>query len=175
VHDAIRSFDKNHLLLGPRYHGKCINHETIWQATSPYVDILSFNYFSNWCINKNTTLAKLAIQFKKPFVISEFYTKSVDSELPNQAGAGWLVHTQTDRGYFYSNFVLQLIDSKYGLGCAWLRYMDNPTGEKALQNDPSNRGVNKGLINTHWVPYTDALAQMEICNKNMYQYLTKFL
>jgi len=45
THDAIRLFDKNHLILGDRYEAnELIAHEVI-QAALPYVDVLSFQDF----------------------------------------------------------------------------------------------------------------------------------
>ena len=46
THDAIRRYDKNHLILGDRYEaGRPIADEVI-QAAKPYVDVLSFQHFS---------------------------------------------------------------------------------------------------------------------------------
>jgi hypothetical protein len=46
THDAIRRYDKNHLILGDRYEaGRPIADEVI-EAAMPYVDVLSFQHFS---------------------------------------------------------------------------------------------------------------------------------
>lgn len=46
THDAIRRYDKNHLILGDRYEaGRPIADEVI-EAALPYVDVLSFQHFA---------------------------------------------------------------------------------------------------------------------------------
>ncbi|MCZ6635961.1 MAG: agarase [bacterium] len=46
THDAIRRYDPNHLILGDRYEAKAPLPEEILEAAVPYVDVLSFQYFS---------------------------------------------------------------------------------------------------------------------------------
>jgi hypothetical protein len=46
THDAIRRYDKNHLILGDRYEGKALLPDEVLRAAAPYVDVLSFQYFS---------------------------------------------------------------------------------------------------------------------------------
>jgi len=45
----------------------------------------------------------------RPFLISEFFAKAMDSGLPNTCGAGWIVKMQEARGAFYQNFALPLL------------------------------------------------------------------
>jgi hypothetical protein len=46
AHDAIRRYDRNHLILGDRYEGKAPLPDVVLQAAKPYVDVLSFQHFS---------------------------------------------------------------------------------------------------------------------------------
>ena len=46
THEAIRRYDKNHLILGDRYEASKLLSEEVIQAASPYVDVLSFQHFS---------------------------------------------------------------------------------------------------------------------------------
>jgi len=46
TYDAVRRYDPNHLILGDRYEGKALLPDEILQAAMPYVDVLSFQYFS---------------------------------------------------------------------------------------------------------------------------------
>ena len=103
--------------------------------------------------------------------MTEFYTKGEDSELPNNTGAGWNVRTQAERGYFYQNFALKLIESKVCVGWHWFTYQDNdPENENT---DPSNRDSNKGMVTWDFQYYTPLLDNMEALNGNVYQ-LTRF-
>ncbi len=45
IHDAIRRYDKNHLLLGDRYEANAPLPEEVVNAAMPYVDVLSFQCF----------------------------------------------------------------------------------------------------------------------------------
>lgn len=78
THDAIRRYDKHHLILGDRYEaGKPIADEVI-DAALPYVDVLSFQHFAvpdkisanlnHWHerTGKPVLLADWAIQIKAP-------------------------------------------------------------------------------------------------------------
>ena len=46
IHDAIKRYDPNHLLLGDRYEGKQLLPDEVLLAAAPYVDVMSFQYFS---------------------------------------------------------------------------------------------------------------------------------
>ena len=107
----------------------------------------------------------------KPFFVTEFYTKGEDSELPNNTGAGWNVRTQAERGYFYQNFALKLIESKVCVGWHWFTYQDNDPENQ--NTDPSNRDSNKGMVTWDFQYYTPLLDNMEALNGNVYQ-LTRF-
>jgi hypothetical protein len=45
THDAIRRYDKNHLILGDRYEARARLPEEVVKAAMPYVDVLSFQCF----------------------------------------------------------------------------------------------------------------------------------
>ncbi len=45
THDAIRRYDKNHLILGDRYEANAPIAEEVINAALPYVDLLSFQHF----------------------------------------------------------------------------------------------------------------------------------
>jgi len=46
THDAIRRYDKNHLILGDRYELRAPLAEEVLKAALPYVDVISFQYFA---------------------------------------------------------------------------------------------------------------------------------
>lgn len=108
----------------------------------------------------------------RPFFITEWYIKGADSGLPNKTGAGWLVPTQKDRGLFYQNFCLELLQSPNCVGWQWFKYQDNDP--ENLNTDPSNRDSNKGIVNPVYEPYNDLLAQMKILNQQVYHLIRYF-
>jgi hypothetical protein len=99
-------------------------------------------------------------------MITEWYAKGEDSGMGNTTGAGWLVKTQAERGYFYQTFTRGLLADPGCVGWHWFKYMDNdPTNTKA---DPSNLDSNKGIVSMVYEPYTDLLDAMKVMNVYVY-------
>ena len=171
VSKAIRKYDTNHLYLGSRLHGSPKNTESIVRAAGKYCDIVSINYYGSWTPDKNL-MKNWGSWAGKPFMITEFYTKAMDSGLANTTGAGFTVHSQQDRGFAYQNFCLGLLQSTNCVGWHWFRYQDNdPTAKGA---DPSNLDSNKGLLNTEYQWYKPMIRYMKQLNDNVYSLINYF-
>lgn len=171
VSEAIRRYDPNHMYLGSRLHGRPKHNRYIVEAAGRYSDILSVNYYGHW--------EPVSAHFDfwerwggKPVMITEFYIKSDDSGLPNITGAGWRVRTDNDRGLFYENFCLRLLQMKNCVGWNWFRYQDNdPTG---TGQDESNNDSNKGIVNNDYKYYPWLTEHMKRINKNRYRLIYYF-
>ncbi len=173
VSAAIKQADPNHLFLGSRLHSSAKNNSHLIKAADSFVDIHSLNYYGYWEPQSNH-LSDWAQWAKKPFFITEFYTKAEDSGLPNVSGAGWLVRTQKDRGLHYQNFCLQLLQSPSCVGWHWFRYQDNDPSDPTA--DPSNNDSNKGIVNTTYDAYpvlTDWMRQLNIRKYSLRNFLAK--
>jgi hypothetical protein len=109
---------------------------------------------------------------EKPFIVTEWYAKAEDSGMANTTGAGWLVHTQRDRGYFYQNFALGLIENPGCVGWHWFRYRDNDADDPNAE--PSNRDANKGIVNSRFVSYTPLIDAMREINTRNYSLIEFF-
>lgn len=46
THDAIRRYDKNHLIFGDRYEARKLLAKEVIMAAAPYIDVLSFQHFA---------------------------------------------------------------------------------------------------------------------------------
>ncbi|MFC7000021.1 agarase [Rufibacter roseus] len=172
VSKAIRKYDPNHMYLGCRYYGPQRDYPEMMEAAGKYVDIVSINYYNVWTpeAKKMEEWGKLA---NKPFMITEWYVKGEDSGLPNKTGAGWMVKTQEDRGLFYQNFTLSLLESKNCVGWHWFQYQDNdPTKEGA---EPSNIDANKGIVDNYYNVYAPLAEKMKEINRNKYQLADYFI
>ena len=171
VSKAIKKYDPNHLYLGSRLHGNAKKTESIISAAGRYCDILSINYYGSWSPNPALidTWDRAA---KKPFIVTEFYTKAMDSGLANTTGAGFTVHTQQDKGYAYQHFCLNLLNSKSCVGWHYFKYQDNDPTAKNV--DPSNTDSNKGLVNNNFQYYTNFVKFVKELNDNKYN-LIKYL
>jgi hypothetical protein len=171
VSKAIKKYDPNHLYLGSRLHSYEKKVPEVFAAAGKYVDVIAINYYREW-----TPLQEDVVNWEKwsgrPFIITEWYTKGEDSGMPNFSGAGWIVRTQKDRGLFYQNFTLALLESKNCVGFHWFKYQDNdPTN---LKTDPSNRDANKGIVTLGYSLYTDMTDKMKELNKNVYSLIDFF-
>jgi len=106
VSAALKKYDPNHLFLGNRFNQwnyELINSE-MFKVAGKYVDIVSINHYQKWEPDQ-AAMRNWASWSGKPFMVTEFYTKGLDSGMGNTTGAGWVVKTQSDRGLFYQNFV----------------------------------------------------------------------
>lgn len=171
VSAAIRKYDPNHLYLGSRLHGRPKNTEGIIRAIGRYADIISINYYGQW-EPSSRYFDQWARWADKPVLITEFYTKGMDSGMDNISGAGWIVKTQEERGLHYENFCINLLQKKNCVGWHWFRYMDNdPTDTTA---DPSNNDSNKGLVDNNYNQYQALARHMRILNINRYNLIQYF-
>ena len=168
---AIRKHAPNQLILGPRLHSTDLDVKPLMQAVGKYVDIISFNYYGVWTpLEKHT---KGWTEWTgKPFMITEWYTKGADSGLANTTGAGWVVKTQKDRGLFYQNYTLALLECGNCVGWHWFKYLDNDPTAKGV--DPSNIDGNKGIVDNDYVPYADLVSQMKTINENVFDLIDFF-
>ncbi|MGN6555089.1 MAG: hypothetical protein ACTHLW_15385 [Verrucomicrobiota bacterium] len=171
VSSAIKKYDPNHLFLGSRFYGSDLRRPEIFRAAGPYLDVVSVNYYNAWSPDP-ARLAMWEREARKPVLVTEWYVKAEDSGMPNQGGAGWLVKTQGDRGRFYENFTLGLLESKLCVGWHWFKYIDNDPND--TKSDPSNRDSNKGILDNHYEPYEALLASMKRINERVYSLVDYF-
>jgi hypothetical protein len=172
VSAAMRRNDPNHLYLGSRFYGKDRPVAEVFRAIAPYADVVSVNWYNGWTPGEDDQVSMWSRESGRPFLITEFYAKAEDSGLGNKSGAGFLVHTQKDRGLFYQNFTLGLLRSKNCVGWHWFRYADNdPSSGK---EDPSNIDANKGIVSSTYVPYTVLLSMMKSVNERVFSLIDYF-
>jgi hypothetical protein len=165
VSRAIREADPNHLFLGSRFHGSVLRSAGVFRGCGPHVDVVSCNYYGAWTPDPER-LANWVAWSGRPFMVTEWYAKGMDSGMANITGAGWTVRTQKDRGRFYQNYTLGLLKEPGCVGWHWFKYIDNdPTNTQA---DPSNLDSNKGIVSSLYEPYPDLLEMMRTENRNVY-------
>jgi hypothetical protein len=166
VSSAIRKHDPGHLYLGSRLHSTAKDNPYLFKSAHPYVDIVSINYYGYWAPLVRH-MNDWAAWSDRPFFITEFYTKAMDSGLPNISGAGWLVRTQRERGIHYQNFCIELMRSPHNVGWHWFRYQDNDPADPTA--DPSNNDSNKGLVDKRYKLHTGMTDVMKELNDRKYR------
>jgi hypothetical protein len=165
VSTAIKKYDPNHLFLGSRFNDGELNYPEVFKAAGAYVDVMAVNYYRTWTPSQEK-LAMWSRESGRPILITEWYVKGEDSGLSNNSGAGWIVKSQRDRGLFYQNFTLALLESKVCVGWHWFKYSDNDPSEP--NTDPSNRDSNKGIVTFRYEPYSALLEAMKPLNDRVY-------
>ena len=170
VNQAIKLHDSHHLYLGSRIYSSDRDCPEIFRAIGPHVDVISVNHYNQWTPDIER-IRMWERESGRPVMITEFYVKGEDSGMPNTSGAGWVVRTQGDRGRFYQNFVLTLLESKACVGWHWFKYADN---DPDAGGDPSNIDANKGVVSNRYAPYLELLEAMQQINERTHHLVRYF-
>jgi hypothetical protein len=153
---AIKKHAPNHLYLGSRLHGydngllRSTTSQPVFAACGKYADVVSINMYGTIRLPV-AELNRFSDWAGKPITITEFYAKGMDTPFENNDGAGSIVSTQQERGVFYQNFVLSLLQSNGCVGWSWHRYIDPEES-------------NKGLVNHDHEPYREFQAGVKELN-----------
>ncbi|MEO5714710.1 MAG: hypothetical protein ABIT37_14580 [Luteolibacter sp.] len=162
---AIRKYDPNHLCLGPRFTGQSLKSKSLFEAAGRHLDVIAVNYYNAWSPDPEQT-ANWVKWSGKPFIVTEWYAKGMDSGFKNTTGAGFVVKTQADRGRFYQNYTIGLLETRGCVGWHWFKYRDNDPNAKGA--DPSNLDSNKGIVNLNLEPYPPLMQAMSELNHQVY-------
>lgn len=163
VTKLLKKHDPNHLFLGCRFNSwnRELSSPELMKVAGKYMDVVSVNHYNYWEPDFRQ-MDRIGRWSGRPMMVTEFYTKGEDSGMKNESGAGWVVHTQKDRGLFYQNFCLELLKSRACVGWQWFRYRDNDPGN--TKADASNRDSNKGIVDLQFQPYKELLDEMSQLN-----------
>ena len=173
VGGAIDKYDPNHMYMGTKYLNEAKESEWILKVSGEYLDVITINWYGAWEPQENYVY-DFARYADAPFLVSEFYAKSSDTEdkLASTSGGGFYVRTQEDRGLFYQNYTLRLLESKNCVGWDWFQYADNdPAGNPT---DASSIDANKGIVSNFHKEYTELTDRMKEINNNAYMLIDYF-
>ena len=98
----------------------------------------------------------------RPFLVTECYAQSVESAATEAAGAGFRVKTDRDRGLFYQNLTIGLLNHGGCVGWHWFKYSGD--GE----------GFHKGFVDSQYVPHAAMLEVMRGLNRQVYPLAAHF-
>ena len=154
VYEAIRKYDPNHLIMGSRLHGRPRTNLYLVSASHKYTDVTSVNFYDKY--QPDDQITKSNWTQDHPCIVGEFYIKDITRQNSEQSGAGWYVHDQTSRGWWYQHVVLQFIKSKCFIGWQYFRYGDDPDGS------------NKGITDANNTEYKEMTKWMKEINDQVY-------
>jgi hypothetical protein len=153
VAKAIRKHDPNHLYLGSRIHGRCLNEGT-FRGASP-VDVVSVNYYHRWSA-EHDRITNWVNWSGRPLLVSEWYAQSIASADTDATGAGFRVRSDRDRGLFYQNLTLGLLEHPGCVGWHWFKYGGD------------GKDFSKGIVDRQYNPHVDVLKLMGELNQQIY-------
>ncbi len=182
---ALQKYDPRRLYLGNRYLIEADKWEWMMRFTGYWCDIMCINYYHVWEIPSSDdtygpSLDQLGKWLGIPFIVTEFYAKGDDAlntlgdPFTNNSGAGWVVATQKERGYFFQNFTLKLLQCKHNVGWMQFQFIDNDPTDPAGGDVAANS--NKGIVDSQhdFEVYSDYTEQIALMNKNSYALIEYF-
>ena len=163
--ETIKRYDTTHLILGSRLHDWSKYNQKVVDACAHYCDVVSINFYGRWQLEMSFLANLKSWCGTKPFFISEFYTKAEEvsyhgMKYSNTGGGGWLVHEQKNRGEFYQNFCLRLIESSNCVGWVHFEYNDSYFS--------NGKYLNKGIVSIEYKPYEEFLQYVRQLNLAVY-------
>ncbi len=177
---AVRKYDPNHMLLGTRFLHGVAKAPWVLRMASQYLDCMTINWYGRWEIPPEE-LYEVMENADTPLMITEFYTKAIDSGLANTRGAGWTVPTQQERADFYQSYTLRLLECKNFIGWHWFQYIDNDPHPETIfyedgktWRDQSSIDANKGIVDNYHKPYETLMKAMYEVNSNVYRLIDHF-
>jgi hypothetical protein len=168
VHDAIKKYDGNHLILGCRYIYP--PPDEVLKGSIGYTDVISINVYTDpyymdilFHNDLSSVLDKIYGITALPVMITEFSVRAEDSGLPNTIptkGVVVTVETQSNRAQYYEEYVERFLSKSFIVGYRWFEYIDEP----AKGRSPDGENSNFGLVNINDEPWTTLVERARFVN-----------
>jgi hypothetical protein len=126
VHDAIRTYDEHHLILGDRFNGNLGIPGVVLDAMADFVDVLSVQYFPDPSPasrrKMRDDLAGWHQRVDKPVLIADIGNWCATSHNPHRASA---LADQSARAADYIAAFQAVVDESWLIGWHWCSYLEN--------------------------------------------------
>ncbi len=167
--NAIRKYDDRHLILGNRALNGQLTSEAMNRVAGYWCDVVSYNWYEEWTPTAEL-LDNVSKWTGKPIIITEFFAQAKECEmnLKNKVdNIAPTVKTQAERGKFYQNYCLRLLECPNVAGWYWFMYSEATPGDgnSSYMNDNTR---NMGLYSNNLNLYTDFAEYVAELNKNVY-------
>ncbi len=136
VKEAVRRYDQNHLILGARLHGRPRAISEVVEASHLHMDVTSVNFYDK--LSPTDQIARPEWTQDKPIIVGEFYIKDINVFSTSQSGAGWYVKSQQERGYFYQNACIEMLQDGNFVGWHYFRFEDDVDSNKGMVSYGAN-------------------------------------
>ncbi len=155
IHDSIRRYDPNHLLLGDGYRGASGVPDYILEAMMPTMDVVS----TNW----NSKFDPMAESLRhwheftgKPVLLTDSGLLAPTEILKVGPAAPGYCKDQKERGEGYIEFGTKAFSNPYIVGWGWCGYIENRTRCSGIKTYMDN-------------PYAELVAAMKKFNSRAYE------
>ncbi|MEK6715266.1 MAG: carbohydrate binding domain-containing protein [Candidatus Omnitrophota bacterium] len=160
LHDTLRGFDKNHMILGTRPSRL---YPELVEASAKYSDIFSTSSYGlneGYKVNPKfkETIDRMYENAGRPIMLGVIITAE-DAGLPYG-----IVRSQKDRGISYWRYMAEVAAHPAIVGMHWFQYFDPP---KKCYDE---KAANWGLVNQKDEPYEEAVKLIAQANKTAYTY-----
>jgi len=160
---AIRRYDKNHLILGCRMSG--VNYPLyLWDITGKWCDVVTFNFYGRADLARNaiyeneypharelkTVCDEIYAHAKKPLMITEWSCPGGGTICPNRGGSGHYFRDQAGRVKAHALMARAFISLPYMVGYDHFMWQDDC---RYGIGDPPGETSNFGLVNERGVPH----------------------
>jgi len=147
THDAIRRYDRNHLIMGDRYEAQAPVPDQVLEAARPFVDVFSFQHFGP--VEKiRADLDRFANATGKPVLLAD--------------SAG---------GVPLADGVKRNDPAKYAATLTALREVPGCVGFHLCGAYLRNRARNRGLLGPDEIPDREAIAGITAANREMSEWV----
>lgn len=160
---AIRRYDKNHLILGCRFSG--VNYPLyLWEINGKWCDVVTFNFYGRADLARNaiyeneypharefkTVCDEIYAHAKKPMMVTEWSCPGGGTICPNSLGSGHYFRDQAGRVRASALMARAFISLPYMIGYDHFMWQDDVRhGIGATPGETSNFG----LVNERGVPH----------------------
>ena len=131
--EAIRRYDKNHMIFGPRFQARDELPEWIPGLAGEFFDILLCNWFVP-AADVATDLKQWHEDSGKPVLIADMGFLAPTDILGVKPNGKSCVENQAQRGESYAKFNAQTLTTPFILGHHWCGYIENRTRCSGIKN-----------------------------------------
>ena len=154
IHDSIRRYDPNHLLMGDRYDADGGISDIVLEKAAPTIDVLSVQYYTRFEYMESD-LDRWYDMLGKPIFLADSAFLAPTELLKVGPGAKVYVPDQGERGKAYQDFATRAYSKPQIIGWHWCAYIENRTRKSGLKNYKDE-------------PYTDCVSRMREFNEKVY-------
>lgn len=152
VTGAIRQYDPNHLIFGPRFGNPADTPDWLIELAGKHFDVILCNRFVTGQ-EVAVGLARWHELSKRPILIADMAFLAPTELLSVGRGARSFVPDQAARGQAYLEFAGQVFREDYIVGLHWCAFIENRTRKSGVKNYRDE-------------PYRDCVESMKTFNRN---------